>query len=240
MELFIALLAGHVIGDFVLQSKAMVARKTKLRWLLIHITIITIASWVIIGTTNNIIIACVFLSHLIIDAIKVHCFKEDNIRSFLLDQMMHLVSLIFIAGFNYYNFSQVLWLRIGVGIGASDYTKFLILIIGFILTTKFGEIIIRYLTAKFKPTEDGKIEGITNAGSIIGNLERTIAYSFILMGQPTAIAFLMTAKSILRFGDITTDTERKQTEYIIIGTFMSFTWAILVAAATNYALTTVK
>ncbi len=39
----------------------------------------------------------------------------------------------------------------------------------------------------------------------------------------------MTAKSILRFGDVRDSSQRKHTEYVIIGTFMSFGWALLIA-----------
>ena len=58
----------------------------------------------------------------------------------------------------------------------------------------------------------------------------------VLAGELTAIGFLVAAKSILRFGDIQGAEERKLTEYVIIGTFMSFGWAMLTALATRAAL----
>lgn len=56
---------------------------------------------------------------------------------------------------------------------------------------------------------------------------------FILIDQPTSIGFLIAAKSILRFGEIKDTSQRKVAEYIIIGTFLSFGWAILVAVLTQ-------
>jgi hypothetical protein len=58
----------------------------------------------------------------------------------------------------------------------------------------------------------------------------------ILIGQPAGVGFLITAKSILRFGDVRDSSQRKLTEYIIIGTFMSFGWGLLVAVLTQLAM----
>lgn len=58
----------------------------------------------------------------------------------------------------------------------------------------------------------------------------------ILMNQPAGVGFLITAKSILRFGDVKDSRSRKATEYIIIGTFMSFGWGLLVSALTQLAV----
>jgi hypothetical protein len=58
----------------------------------------------------------------------------------------------------------------------------------------------------------------------------------IFINQPAGIGFLVTAKSILRFGEIKGPTQRKLTEYIIIGTFMSFGWGILIATLTLAAV----
>ena len=48
-------------------------------------------------------------------------------------------------------------------------------------------------------------------------------------GEPTGIGFLIAAKSILRFAEIKDAIQRKVAEYTIIGTFLSFGWALLIA-----------
>jgi hypothetical protein len=58
----------------------------------------------------------------------------------------------------------------------------------------------------------------------------------VLIDQPTGIGFLIAAKSILRFGEIKEASQRKTAEYIIIGTFLSFGWALLIAVLTQKAL----
>lgn len=58
----------------------------------------------------------------------------------------------------------------------------------------------------------------------------------VLAGQITAVGFLVTAKSILRFGEIKDARQRRLAEYIIIGTFLSFGWALLVSLITVKAM----
>jgi len=58
----------------------------------------------------------------------------------------------------------------------------------------------------------------------------------LLMDQPNGIGFLIAAKSILRFGEIKDASQRKVAEYIIIGTFVSFAWALLISTLTQKAL----
>jgi len=48
--------------------------------------------------------------------------------------------------------------------------------------------------------------------------------------------FLFAAKSILRFGEIKDSHQRKMAEYIIIGTFLSFGWALITSYLTQQAL----
>lgn len=41
-----------------------------------------------------------------------------------------------------------------------------------------------------------------------------------------AIVFLVTAKSVFRFGDLSKSKDRKLTEYVLIGTLLSYVIAI--------------
>jgi hypothetical protein len=50
----------------------------------------------------------------------------------------------------------------------------------------------------------------------------------MLINQLGAIGFLIAAKSVFRFGDLRAETDRKRTEYILIGTLISFTLTIAV------------
>ncbi|MFD3393356.1 hypothetical protein U0R10_01855 [Aquirufa sp. OSTEICH-129V] len=65
-------------------------------------------------------------------------------------------------------------------------------------------------------------ESLHQAGTYIGILERLFVYVFIIKGHWEVVGFLLTAKSIFRFGDLSNAKDRKLTEYILIGTMLSF------------------
>ena len=54
----------------------------------------------------------------------------------------------------------------------------------------------------------------------------------MLVDQPSAIGFLIAAKSVFRFGELRERSNRMEAEYIIIGTMMSFIWGLSVAYVT--------
>lgn len=67
---------------------------------------------------------------------------------------------------------------------------------------------------------------LSNAGKYIGMLERIFVFVFVVTGRWEGIGFLLTAKSVFRFGDLKESKDRKLTEYILIGTLLSFGIAI--------------
>ena len=67
-----------------------------------------------------------------------------------------------------------------------------------------------------------------NAGRFIGILERILIFFFVLADQFTAIAFILAAKGFTRFKDL---DEREFAEYVLIGTLLSATAAVLAALA---------
>jgi hypothetical protein len=53
--------------------------------------------------------------------------------------------------------------------------------------------------------------------------------TFILTKQVAGIGFLVAAKSIFRFNEIKESDDRKEAEYISIGTFLNFLYAIVIS-----------
>src|SRR6056297_2654754 len=95
-DLFIPLLAGHIIGDFWLQTDIIISnREHSIRWLFFHTGIVALTTWVIVGDFANVgIILSVFLAHLIIDGgkkiFKIFYSKElgkENIKLIIIDQL---------------------------------------------------------------------------------------------------------------------------------------------------------
>jgi hypothetical protein len=111
--------------------------------------------------------------------------------------------------------------------------QILLLSIALIVTTFVTSICMKVMIAKWKPDE-GKT--LKNAGSYIGMLERLFIFGFVVMNYWEGIGFLLAAKSVFRFGDLNSTKDRNLTEYILIGTLLSFGCAILIAKGYLVAL----
>lgn len=115
--------------------------------------------------------------------------------------------------------------------------KALIIAAGVFLLTYPGGVLIdvflkpfqKQLNKKFRPNSLRPVTGLKDGGRIIGYLERLLIFVFIVSGQFAGVGFLVAAKSIFRFGELKDSENRKQAEYIIIGTFTSFLLAIVVS-----------
>lgn len=95
------------------------------------------------------------------------------------------------------------------------------------------------VVARFvKPYADQLDEesGLVRGGKVIGMAERLLIYVFVLAGAPSAIGFLVTAKSLFRFGEVADAEKRKHAEYIIIGTLVSFAYGVTAAYLVRWGL----
>ena len=75
---------------------------------------------------------------------------------------------------------------------------------------------------------EGAEPSLPNAGKWIGILERVLVLTFVLTAQFQAIGFLIAAKSILRISVKSEAHARLLSEYVLVGTFISFAIAILI------------
>ena len=78
--------------------------------------------------------------------------------------------------------------------------------------------------------KEDALNSLKKAGRTIGVFERVLILTLILTDNFGAIGFLIGAKSILRFSDSKAGNARKQTEYVLIGTLMSFALSIIVGS----------
>jgi len=78
-------------------------------------------------------------------------------------------------------------------------------------------------------TDRGNNINLLRAGRIIGALERILFLIFIVTNHYDAAGFLIAAKSILRFKE----TETAQTEYLLIGSLLSFLIAVVLGIGYN-------
>jgi phosphatidylglycerophosphate synthase len=162
-------------------------------------------------------------------------------KAFIYDQLAHLAVIIGLTlAFGSYTPDPVFGF---LGVEATYFTQtdyqITLIAISTIITGVFvGGHLIGLLTDTLSDRAGGAVarddEGLTGGGKIIGWLERAIVIGLVFAGEIGAIGFVIAAKSILRFGDVgprsdQASADRHKVEYIIIGTFMSFGWALLVA-----------
>ena len=103
--------------------------------------------------------------------------------------------------------------------------------------TKPASILIKNIISLWTPeSKSDKDNSLQNAGNVIGILERLFVFYFVVNGNYDAIGFLLAAKSIFRFGDLKEAKDRKLTEYVLIGTLLSFGLAFVTALLVNFIL----
>tara|TARA_B110000902_G_scaffold149552_1_gene172196 strand:- start:297 stop:695 length:399 start_codon:yes stop_codon:yes gene_type:complete len=105
-------------------------------------------------------------------------------------------------------------------------TGFLLLILTLLTLTFVSSIVMKTIMSKWDLDEDNAEDSLENAGKYIGIFERLFVFTFVILGQWSAIGFLIAAKSVFRFGDLSRAKDRKLAEYILIGTLVSFGLAI--------------
>ena len=108
-------------------------------------------------------------------------------------------------------------------------TKVLLWIMALVFCLRPANFIIQniFKEAKISIPDSGKEQSLPNAGRVIGNVERMLTLVFVMLGQFEAIGFLLAAKSLLRFRE----TDTVKSEYVLVGTLLSFGIAILSGGA---------
>ena len=230
--IFLKLLLAHLLGDFVLQTDKGVVHKEANKaasWflylhILIHFTLPLLLLWDLRYWKLALVLA---LSHGIIDLITLytrHWYKLKS-TSFLLDQAAHLMVLFVLA--SYPNVQEALYRLVG----NLDWT----LVTGLVFVTYPAAVLMTKILEGFSEKIPTDHKSLPNAGKYIGMIERLLVFLFILLDRWEAIGLLIAAKSVFRFNDLKESNNRKWTEYILIGTLLSFGLAILAGLAVRFA-----
>lgn len=235
--ILIQLIAAHLTGDFLFQSDKMCADKfskdssVKYKALTVHALIQAALAYVFIAQWNYWIIPVVIgVCHFIIDWVKTISRKKDLI-SFLSDQLAHFCVII---GIWWFAFAKMPQLDM-----ANDMfsTSFWLIATAYIAILAPTSILIKSFIEyeKWMPS-DAASQGLPNAGKWIGYLERILILTFIFTDNIEGIGFLLAAKSVFRFGELNKAKDIKITEYVLIGTFASFTIAILIGFGIDWLM----
>ncbi len=238
MLILIQLLLAHLITDFMLQPNSWIKHKrkhkVKSRYLIFHVLIAGVLTvlflqkleWWYVGVIISV-------THFLIDWWKLNQ-EKDNLKYFLLDQLFHLLVIV------------ILWLILEDGFSevipflqeTFNSPKALVLILAYLFVIFPAGFLIGKATKKWQTEieDTHKKNSLDDAGRYIGIFERILVLSFILTNNFSAIGFLIAAKSILRFSDKSETGARKQTEYVLIGTLISFTITILIGLLVRHLL----
>lgn len=230
IELLLSLIIIHCIVDFFLQNDSTIKKKSRLclKVHILHAVLHGIFSYLILGFFISwkewIFPVSIFISHFFIDLGKcliLQKIKTFRILIFLLDQFIHLSLIIILWDFFYFKGLSFFYL-----LNVFISKKILLIFLFFLLLLKPTSILISFFLEKFNTDADyiqNSETGIEQAGEFLGYLERIFIYIFILTSHFQAIGFLLAAKSVFRFKD----QPYRSTEYIMIGTFLSFLVAII-------------
>lgn len=236
--LAIKLILAHVIGDFLFQPYKWVQHKEthkhKSKFLYWHILVHLVALIVVLQFNFKYWLALLIIpiSHYIIDVVKLHLMPKLNNRMlFGFDQLAHLIVIALVVK---------IYEPFAINTDTLFSPKTLLFITSLLCITKVSSIIMKTIISKWDLSEYNKEASLADAGAYIGILERLFVFMFIITNHWEGVGFLIAAKSVFRFGDLSKAKDRKLTEYILIGTLLSFGLAIAFGISYEYVLTLIE
>lgn len=235
------LILAHLFGDFYLQGDRMACEKGEVpsamaRHILLCLVAVFVCSTMLLGLrplAAAIVSLAMSLSHFTIDALVKRRLPEgwSPWRRFSVDQALHVVACIVIA----YAMREVLGVGIADGLEESQLAA-LAVVLSFLFAGKPVEIGVRRLldssrveTSPSRLSADERVvepvRADAGSGRIIGILERMIVVFLTAVGQYSAIAFVIAAKSIARLKRLENDAVFAET--YLVGTLASVASAMV-------------
>jgi hypothetical protein len=220
------------LTDFVLQPSAWVEERNRKHFtsgkLYLHAVITAGLAYLLIGWQYWMVALLILVTHFFIDGWK--SYRPRGAAYFLIDQLLHLLVIV---GCWMLTFRDVDLLdRINRWMNAD--THHWIVLTAFVFVTSPAGILIGQMTERWSLRIEDPGNSLVNAGKWIGIAERVIVLLLVLVNQYSAIALLVTAKGIIRFGE--KDRQEIKTEYLVIGTLLSIGIAILTGMAVKLAV----
>ncbi|TXE10061.1 DUF3307 domain-containing protein [Seonamhaeicola algicola] len=231
MMLLVKLILAHLIADFFMQPTTWVAekeqKKLKSGKLYLHVLIHIIVTAILLWNINLWhILILVGVSHFIIDALKLILQNEKNKRIlFFIDQFCHIIVIVF---------AYLIATKKAINTAIIFNETNLLLLTCLLFLTIPASVIMKTIFLKWNISELFKSDdSLEDAGKYIGILERLLVFIFIISNHWEAVGFLITAKSVFRFKDLRDSKDRQLTEYVLIGTLISFGIAIITGILYN-------
>ncbi|MDR2475768.1 MAG: DUF3307 domain-containing protein [Bacteroidales bacterium] len=224
--------AAHLLADFNLQPQRwcnIKERKIISKEHLYHAIVVFVCSWAFSLTVSFCWMALLIsVAHFGLDVAKSYAFQKKQLKKylFLIDQILHLgiiaVAVVFFCWVNSFSCTKTLLF--------DSSTKLCFFILAIISCTRPSNIFIKKIM-EFNAiiSINQGTNALIKAGRIIGTLERLLTFILIAFNQFTTVGFIIAAKSVLRFRDVDT----AKTEYLLIGSLLSFSIAIFFGIGFN-------
>jgi hypothetical protein len=219
MIILVKIVLAHLLGDFMLQPDSWVKAKEKVKlraWQLyihcfIHFVLVMLLVFDLAFWKWALLLS---ILHFITDTLKIFLQTNKTKRIyFFADQIFHLAVIVLV---------WMLYQKESFSI-IQDKKYFITLLTFSYALTQPVSVLIKSFISQWSPKKtDNESESLERAGNWIGILERLFVFAFILSGQWEAVGFLLAAKSVFRFGDLKESKDRILTEYVLIGTLLSF------------------
>lgn len=151
-------------------------------------------------------------------------------RHVLLEQGMQWLLLVAI-----WLTSEGMWTQLPGYLAELVTTRNLLILLAYLLVLIPASTLIGALMKPWQEKLD-QDDSLVNGGAFVGYLERGLILTFVLLGRWEAIGFLLTAKSILRFSELKGRHQQPRSEYVLLGTLLSFSLSIGVGLAVRLIL----
>jgi hypothetical protein len=231
-----AIITAYLLGALILRADFQIERTRPILGPLLNGLTVTAISCLLLGTFHWTILLSLLLTLVVTAAIEAHV-TPDSTTLFAICHCLRLAAFLAIAYYLPDAVKNGWWTKSLKPDIWRWYFGCLSCVAGVILCVPVGSNVIARLISRFtNEVREYDISGLAEGGRYIGYLERILVMLLVLINQPSGIGFLITAKSILRFGEIKDASQRKVAEYVIIGTFLSFGWALFISILTQKAI----
>lgn len=225
----VQLTLAHLLTDFFLQPTRWVvdkeARKERSPYLYAHVALTGAVAGLFTGSIGAAFF--IAITHLGIDLWKLYQ-PPRTFRYFLLDQLCHGIILIITWLFLIDGFDYLRQVVLSFGRDLRTWA----MVTGYLFCTYPLGFAVGMATSRWRDQVTSPQGSLNEAGKWIGILERMLILTFLLNDQFEAIGLLIAAKALLRFKD----DDLKLTEYVLIGTLLSFALTIAVGLALKRVL----
>ncbi|UPW17290.1 hypothetical protein M0C34_13675 [Agarivorans sp. TSD2052] len=197
------------------------------RALIISLTFAAIA-WFFVGASSQLLVASIALLFASFLIKLLSTYLPDTARYFIGSQLAQvLVFLLLVVDLSH------AWHIVEPLRQQLMQPKVMVVGLAYLIILTPTSKILALVLQRWSPVTQQPAQNLPMAGQAIGMVERSLVLTCVLLHQFSAIGFIVAAKSIFRFGDLTGQSDRQLTEYVMLGTLLSVAISVLTGLAAH-------